>query len=94
MVQTALECNCKVLEQCLLLAVRRFFIDKEGIYLVYYNEMWFLSAFVVGKNHLNRGVLEVRAGKSGSLTVCVFGCRVRFCDRKGTPKSGNPAESF
>jgi hypothetical protein len=30
---------------CLLLAVRRFFIDKEGIYLVYYNEMWFLSAF-------------------------------------------------
>ena len=27
---------------------------------------------LVGENRLNRGVLEVRAGKSGSLTVCFF----------------------
>ena len=49
---------------------------------------------LAGKNRPNRGFLEVRAGKSGSLSECVFGCRVRFCDRKGTPAKREPSREF
>ena len=33
MLQIAPEFNCKVFNRCLLARVKRFFIDKKGIYL-------------------------------------------------------------
>jgi len=43
---------------------------------------------LVGRNRPNRIVLEVRAGQSGSLFVCFFGCRVRFGDRNFVVSAG------
>jgi hypothetical protein len=69
-----LEFESKVPHRCLFRPPSRFFIDKIDNYLYYIIVKVGFCLCFNDSNRPKRGILEVRAGKPGSLSVTVDGC--------------------